>query len=67
MLLRMRRKRELPTKHSQALRSERSERLEGWQPAPCLLPCFETLAALAPQHEVIVVALQKSKELDGKL
>jgi hypothetical protein len=34
------------------LRSECSERLEGWQRAPCLLPCFETLAALAPQHEV---------------
>ena len=26
-----------------------AKRLEGWQRAPCLLPCFETLASLAPQ------------------
>jgi len=29
-------------KHSQTLRSA-AKRLEGWQPAPCLLPSFETL------------------------
>ena len=31
-------------------------RLEGWQRAPCRLPPFETLAALAPQGEVGDVA-----------
>jgi hypothetical protein len=31
-----------------------AERLEGWQQARCRSPPFETLAALAPQGEVIV-------------
>jgi hypothetical protein len=28
-------------------------RLEGWQPHRACCPCFETLAPLAPQHEVV--------------
>src|SRR4051812_6154339 len=45
---------------------ERSEAecLEGWQPAPRVLPPFETLAALAPQGEVVmVVALVPVRDL----
>jgi len=33
------------------LRSAQGARLEGWQHAPNLWPCFETPPSVAPHHE----------------